>query len=169
MNHFDDFSRDPALLLRLDSSLKRTYGHSTDLSFLATEVVDMVKVQQKEFQNEPTWVTPTGTPPAAIIPESSRFEDFDPREIARQLSLLTLQLLRTVSPVEFFNYQWFKNPNAVPKLKELLLFCVDLSDWVATRILDLKDVKDRVIVRPLFLEFISSRPPHPSSDHQKVP
>jgi len=81
------------------------------------------------------------------LPESSRFEDFSVKETARQLCLHALSLLRAVPATEFFNYAWFKAPKTVPHLKDLMLFSVDLSDWVSKMILEQKDVKDRVTVR----------------------
>lgn len=111
------------------------------------------------------------------LPESSRFEDFSPREVARQLSLYILSLVRAVNPVEFFNFTWFKAPKTVrslfltfscrpwyllcitkvPHMKDLLLFCVDLSDWVATRVLELKEPRERMNVPAVSFKFPSLR------------
>jgi len=145
-HHFTDFASDQVLLNDLGAHVKRTYGSSPEFTYLANEIIELVNVQQKEYQNEPVWVRSNMMVSPPILPESSRFEDFSPKEIARQLSLYILSLIRSVVPVEFFNFTWYKSQKAVPHVKDLLLFCVDLSDWVATRILEAKDVRDRIFV-----------------------
>lgn len=55
--------------------------------------------------------------------------------------------MRAIQPVDLMTSTWYKNLKAAPKLRDLLLFCLDLADWVATKVLEAKDIKDRVNVR----------------------
>lgn len=46
-NHFIDFVNDPQLLDLLGQNVKRTYGANTEFSYLASEIIELVNVQQK--------------------------------------------------------------------------------------------------------------------------
>ncbi|OTA98409.1 hypothetical protein M426DRAFT_17443 [Hypoxylon sp. CI-4A] len=75
------------------------------------------------------------------------FLDFEPLEIARQLTLRQMGLFCSIVPEELLGSQWMKkNGAASPNVKAMSSFSNDLSNLVADTILQYPEVKKRAVV-----------------------
>lgn len=75
------------------------------------------------------------------------FLDFDPLEIARQLTLKQMGIFCSILPEELLGSQWMKKSGASsPNVKAMSSFSTDLSNLVADTILQYPEVKKRAIV-----------------------
>lgn len=125
------------LVPRLVSSMGKT---STSISqFVPAETplpnTALSKSQQHLLQN---WKS-GGTLPSVT--------DFEPLEIARQLTLKQMTVFCSISPVELLGSQWMKKGGSdSPNVKAMSAFSTDLSNLVADNILHYPDVKKRAAV-----------------------
>ncbi|KAI5855560.1 ras GEF [Durotheca rogersii] len=75
------------------------------------------------------------------------FMDFEPLEIARQLTLKQMNIFCSILPEELLGSQWMKkNGASSPNVKTMSGFSTDLSNLVADTILQQPEVKKRAIV-----------------------
>ena len=78
---------------------------------------------------------------------SPSFMDFDPLELARQLTLKQMNIFCAIMPEELLGSQWMKKGGAdSPNVKAMSAFSTDLSNLVADTILQYPDVKKRASV-----------------------
>ncbi|KAH3762319.1 Ras guanine nucleotide exchange factor Q [Pelomyxa schiedti] len=74
-------------------------------------------------------------PPASILPPTARpgFEDMDPIEIARQLSLMEFDIFRTIQAKEMFSLSWSKKDKELksPNLLAMIHKFNTISNWVS--------------------------------------
>ncbi|KAI1412350.1 ras GEF [Hypoxylon sp. FL1857] len=75
------------------------------------------------------------------------FLDFEPLEIARQLTLKQMGIFCSILPEELLGSQWMKkNGASSPNVKAMSSFSTDLSNLVADTILQYPEVKKRAVV-----------------------
>ncbi|KAI2464608.1 ras GEF [Annulohypoxylon bovei var. microspora] len=75
------------------------------------------------------------------------FLDFEPLEIARQLTLKQMSIFCSIMPEELLGSQWMKkNGASSPNVKAMSSFSTDLSNLVADTILQYPEVKKRAII-----------------------
>ncbi|KAI6083354.1 ras GEF [Hypoxylon rubiginosum] len=76
------------------------------------------------------------------------FLDFDPLEIARQLTLRQMGIFCSILPEELLGSQWMKKDNttSAPNVKAMSTFSTDMSNLVADTILQYPEVKKRAVV-----------------------
>ncbi|KAL7624652.1 Ras guanine nucleotide exchange factor bud5 [Parahypoxylon ruwenzoriense] len=75
------------------------------------------------------------------------FLDFEPLEIARQLTLKQMDIFCSILPDELLGSQWMKNNGASsPNVKAMSGFSTDLSNLVADTILQYQEAKRRAVV-----------------------
>lgn len=78
---------------------------------------------------------------------SPSFMDFDPVEIARQLTLKQMSVFCAIMPDELLGSQWMKKGGIdSPNVKAMSAFSTDLSNLVADTILQYSEVKKRAAV-----------------------
>jgi len=63
--------------------------------------------------------------------------DFDPLEIARQITYLDFKLLRNCNINEFFNFNQWDNEKVCPTLKEFGKFHQKVHNWVCSEIVNI--------------------------------
>jgi son of sevenless-like protein len=79
----------------------------------------------------------------------------NPREVAEQLTLMDLEVLRKLQPEEFFgNVPWTKptKHEKSPNIIAAISHCNSVSFWAITEILSRKDVKARAEVVQWFMK-----------------
>eukprot|EP01111_Echinosteliopsis_oligospora_P014269 TRINITY_DN5343_c0_g1_i1.p1 TRINITY_DN5343_c0_g1~~TRINITY_DN5343_c0_g1_i1.p1 ORF type:complete len:787 (+),score=167.94 TRINITY_DN5343_c0_g1_i1:194-2554(+) len=97
--------------------------------------------------------------PATIPPKVSvnpQFDDIDPLEMARQLTLFEYELYRAIAPKEFLSLSWQK-PGKETKSPHLLRFIQnfnDVNNWVQYTIVKETDKKKRVSVLKKMLKVV---------------
>ncbi|KAI0884910.1 ras GEF [Annulohypoxylon maeteangense] len=75
------------------------------------------------------------------------FLDFEPLEVARQLTLKQMSIFCSIMPEELLGSQWMKkNGASSPNVKAMSSFSTDLSNLVADTILQYPEVKKRAVV-----------------------
>ncbi|KAI8960895.1 ras GEF [Daldinia sp. FL1419] len=130
---------------------------STDGSLVPRLVSSMVKTSTSTSQ-----YTPIDTPmPNPTISKSQQnllnnwksggscpsFLDFEPIEIARQLTLKQMGIFCSILPEELLGSQWMKkNGTYSPNVKAMSSFSTDLSNLVADSILQYPEAKKRAVV-----------------------
>lgn len=73
--------------------------------------------------------------------------DFDPVELARQLTIKQMSIFSSIQPEELLASQWMKNGGAdAPNVKAMTALSTDLSNLVAETILHYSEVKKRAAV-----------------------
>lgn len=78
---------------------------------------------------------------------SPSFMDFDPVEIARQLTLKQMSIFCAIMPEELLGSQWMKKGGVYsPNVKAMSAFSTDMSNLVAETILHYSEVKKRAAV-----------------------
>ncbi|KAI1396061.1 ras GEF [Hypoxylon fuscum] len=130
---------------------------STDGSLVPRQVSSMGKTSTSISQYVPA-DTPTPNP---ILSKSQHgllnnwksggscpsFLDFEPLEVARQLTLKQMSIFCCILPEELLGSQWMKKHGASsPNVKAMSSFSNDLSNLVADTILQYPEVKKRAVV-----------------------
>ncbi|CRK35903.1 hypothetical protein BN1708_006828 [Verticillium longisporum] len=73
--------------------------------------------------------------------------DFDPLEVARQLTIKQMNIFCAILPEELLASQWMKNSGVdAPNVKAMSAFSTDLSNLVAETVLQFSEVKKRATV-----------------------
>ncbi|KAI1802323.1 ras GEF [Daldinia bambusicola] len=128
---------DGSLVPRLVSSLGKTSTSTSQLVPLDTPMPNptISKSQQNLLNN---WKSGGSCP---------SFLDFEPLEIARQLTLKQMGIFCSILPEELLGSQWMKkNGVSSPNVKAMSSFSTDLSNLVADTILQYPEVKKRAVV-----------------------
>ncbi|KAI0181767.1 ras GEF [Hypoxylon sp. FL1284] len=131
-------STDGSLVPRLVSSMGKTSASIAQYQPADTPMPNSIlsKSQQGLLNN---WKS-GGTCPS--------FLDFDPLEIARQLTLKQMSIFCSILPEELLGSQWMKKNGAAisPNVKAMSGFSTDMSNLVADTILQYPEVKKRAVV-----------------------
>jgi son of sevenless-like protein len=108
--HFDDFREDKQLLARLIDFVDNYMINSPVMQRAGQNFKAQItnKVESKEEKKVPTFNT---APPTPILPTASNptLLDFNPEEIARQLTLIDYDLYTSIKPIE---YLYFNKPSS---------------------------------------------------------
>ena len=129
-------SSDGSLVPRLVSSMTKTNGASQYAPADTTLPSPVITKTQIHAVN--TWKQ-GGSSPSVL--------DFDPLEIARQLTLKQMNLFCAIMPEELLGSQWMKKCGAgSPNVKAMTALSTDLSNLVADSILQHNEVKKRAAV-----------------------
>eukprot|EP01132_Coremiostelium_polycephalum_P007683 gene7683-9451_t len=85
--------------------------------------------------------------PLPLIPKTpiSSFEDIDPTEIARQLTLIEFELFRNIASKELLSLSWQKSDKEVrsPNLLKMIHRFNEVSNWVTTTIVRETNLRKR--------------------------
>lgn len=81
-------------------------------------------------------------------------KDFDPEELARQLTLIEHELLRRIRPRELTGNAWQKDNKAeiAPNVSAMIAWTNSVIFWVATSIVTLEEAKQRTATLRAFIE-----------------
>ncbi|KAI2783937.1 ras GEF [Daldinia loculata] len=130
-------STDGSLVPRLVSSMGKTSTSTSQYVPIDTPMPNptISKSQQNLLNN---WKSGGSCP---------SFLDFEPLEIARQLTLKQMSIFCSILPEELLGSQWMKkNGASSPNVKAMSSFSTDLSNLVADTILQYPEVKKRAVV-----------------------
>ncbi|KAL6047136.1 Ras guanine nucleotide exchange factor F [Balamuthia mandrillaris] len=136
----NDFRRDDKLLSRLNSFI---HGPLTQDGF-----IDLAKVLQntiathvlkKEAQTEVTSFAeepPEPKVPMKIFSMEVKLQDIDEEEVARQMTLVDMELFKRIAAHEFLHKAWLyeKYHHKAPNLRVIMQRYKDMQLWVATEI-----------------------------------
>ncbi|KAL6073663.1 RasGEF domain containing protein [Balamuthia mandrillaris] len=136
----NDFRRDDKLLSRLNSFI---HGPLTQDGF-----IDLAKVLQntiathvlkKEAQTEVTSFAeepPEPKVPMKIFSMEVKLQDIDEEEVARQMTLVDMELFKRIAAHEFLHKAWLyeKYHHKAPNLRVMMQRYKDMQLWVATEI-----------------------------------
>ena len=78
-----------------------------------------------------------------LIP-TKRIDQFSPKEIAQQLSLIELEMLNSISNLECLNKSWSKKNGKATNIKNMIALTNGLGDWISDWILGESNQKKRV-------------------------
>eukprot|EP01128_Nolandella_sp_AFSM9_P003694 TRINITY_DN1617_c0_g1_i1.p1 TRINITY_DN1617_c0_g1~~TRINITY_DN1617_c0_g1_i1.p1 ORF type:complete len:322 (-),score=70.01 TRINITY_DN1617_c0_g1_i1:8-973(-) len=122
---------------------------------LAQKLLQIIVDNNKMFRNRTRLKTATLSRaiPDVLTPKSSRFEDFDVNEIARQLCLYEQSIYNNIHPQELLDLSWSspQKYKKAPNIMVLIDFFNSLSGWVAHTILEKEKFEDRVKVAKRFV------------------
>eukprot|EP01125_Pyxidicula_operculata_P004839 TRINITY_DN1804_c0_g1_i3.p1 TRINITY_DN1804_c0_g1~~TRINITY_DN1804_c0_g1_i3.p1 ORF type:complete len:1374 (+),score=310.77 TRINITY_DN1804_c0_g1_i3:73-4194(+) len=150
---YSDFEKHRFLGQRLEFLLKKTYLTEKDYSSIGKELLDEFKARESDKKmGKILYKYYPDTAPPSFQPPSSNWIDFEPEEIARQLTVCMQHSLCVIEDHEFMGHVWYKAPHNCPNLLKFLRFCQSLSDWCASEILSPPDVRDRFKVIKKFCE-----------------
>jgi len=128
---------DGTLVPRLVSSMGKT-GTSVTLSVPADTPLPPPVITRGALNSLTNWKA-SGTGPTIL--------DFDPLEVARQLTIKQMSLFCCITPDELLGSRWTKEAGAhTPNVKAMMAFTTGLSHFVADTILQYEEVKKRAAV-----------------------
>lgn len=92
-------------------------------------------------------------PPAYPHNNGTRFRDFHPVEVARQLTLVENALFRAVQPHELLDVNWNKKDKEQksPNVLAMIRFSNHVISWMSSEIVSPEDVRERGIVLNRFI------------------
>ncbi|KAK5661336.1 hypothetical protein OQA88_11231 [Cercophora sp. LCS_1] len=129
---------DGTLVPRLVSSIGKA-GTSVTLSVPADTPLPPPIIGRGQLNALAAWKA-NGTGMLSIL-------DFDPLEIARQLTMKQMSLFCCITPDELLGSRWTKDAGAhTPNVKSMMAFTTGLSHLVADTILQYEEVKRRAMV-----------------------
>ncbi len=130
-------SSDGTLVPRLVSSISKA-SSSISLSMPADTPLPPPVITRSQLHSLANWKA-GGTGPSIM--------DFDPLEIARQLTMKQMSLFCAILPDELLGSKWTKLGGAgAPNVKAMSAFTTGLSHLVADTILQFEEVKKRALV-----------------------
>ena len=152
--HFTDFENDEALQQAFmdfaTNTIKPTYPVGSTLETLMTRQIngEFAKTKESVFSNPP---------PKTISPKSSNnvsFIDFNPLEVARQLTIIESNIFRNIAPNECIGLAWSKKDakERSPNILQMINRFNKVSDWVVTAIVTADNPKQRTEILSKFIE-----------------
>jgi son of sevenless-like protein len=99
-------------------------------------------------------MAPPENPPAVISPKpNAHFIDFDPVEVARQLTLIESSVYRAIMPFECLGQAWSKKNRleAAPAIVSMIKRFNLVSTWVCTEVVKCEKLDKRVKMFKLFI------------------
>jgi len=128
---------DTTLVPRLISAIGKT-ASSVTLSLPADTAIPPPIITRSQLNALASWKA-TGSSPSIL--------DFDPLEVARQLTIKQVSLFCCIVPDELLGSKWTKDAGAhTPNVKAMMAFTTGLSHLVADTILQYEEVKKRALV-----------------------
>lgn len=144
--HFHDFEHDPNLVARITNFVDTQIFR--DMETLGKTIIKLLAHTRGVLS-----YTFNSPPPPTYVPKSSDFNDFEPMEVARQLTLIEYDLYKGIEAKECLNQAWSKTdkeeraPHIVAMIKRFNL----VSAWVATEIIKSEKLSERMIKVKKFL------------------
>ena len=115
------------------------------------------EVNSKKLVANSNVEAPTPLLPKSLNKKNARIIDFDPLELARQLTIMESNLYRKIKPQECLNKKWsikgtFPNGQIpAPNIKALILHANRVTNWVVFMILTQAKLKERTNVIKYFI------------------
>ena len=115
------------------------------------------EVNSKKLVANSNVEAPTPLLPKSLNKKNARIIDFDPLELARQLTIMESNLYRKIKPQECLNKKWsikgnFPNGQVpAPNIKALILHANRVTNWVVFMILTQAKLKERTNVIKYFI------------------
>lgn len=83
--------------------------------------------------------------PVIVVPVSNKFEDFDPLEVARQLTLIEYDLFKSITSQECLGQAWNKadHETLAPNLTAITKHFNTFTLWVCTEVVREEKVASR--------------------------
>lgn len=130
-------SKDTALVPRLVSSMGKT--NTSIAQYIPADTPHPpLAITKSQIQQLFTWKS-GGSSPTIL--------DFEPLEIARQLTIKQMNIFCSIMPEELLSSQWMKKGGVdAPNVKAMSALSTDLSNLVAETILHYSEVKKRAAV-----------------------
>ncbi|KAJ3450892.1 ras guanine nucleotide exchange factor i-related [Anaeramoeba flamelloides] len=148
--HFSDFNQ--GLLEELNEFFKTTKGTDQRIFKDIKKLIDF-KINNFHQSKSAIEIPPEPKVPKNIFNKNLSLFDIDELEIARQITLIDFEIFSQIKPAELLNCAWSK-----PKLKhraknvlELIERFNEMSQWVATKIIQRERVRDRVKILTKFI------------------
>ena len=130
-------SKEVSLVPRLVSSMTKTPA-STSQFIPADTPMPSPNISRGQVSTLVSWKAGGATP--SVL-------DFDPLELARQLTIKQMNIFCSILPEELLASQWMKNGGVnAPNVKAMTALSTDLSNLVAETILHYSEVKKRAAV-----------------------
>ncbi|KAK1997301.1 RasGEF domain-containing protein [Colletotrichum falcatum] len=131
-------SKDIALVPRLVSSMGKT--NTSIAQYIPADTPHPpLAITKSQIQQLFTWKSGGSSIPTIL--------DFDPLEIARQLTIKQMNIFCAIMPEELLSSQWMKKGGVdAPNVKAMSALSTDLSNLVAETILHYPEVKKRAAV-----------------------
>ncbi|KIW33201.1 uncharacterized protein PV07_00071 [Cladophialophora immunda] len=149
-----DDGNSQALLERMLAFANRTYTTTKiPLAKALTTIIDQ-RLKGGEALSKKLVLTLTNSAPAPILPKNMKklkFLDIDPKEFARQLTIIESKLYGKIKPVECLAKTWERksksdSSDTAPNVQALILHSNQLTNWVSAMILGQSEVKKRVVI-----------------------
>lgn len=153
-NHFYDFQRHPTLLNKLHMFLHEVKTSERIYHSLIESIERSIEQKKVRPKDEPEFIHSAEPPPiiwGSVKP--NEFEKFDiltldPKEFARQLTLIEFELFRKIEPSELINVQDLrgktnKDSKTSPNLRRMEKHFDLMSYWVRKRIVEEEDFHRR--------------------------
>ena len=154
------------LLERMLAFAKST--HTTTKIPLAKALAAVIDQRLKggESLSKKLVLTLTNSAPPSILPKNMKklkFLDIDPREFARQLTIMESKLYGKIKPVECLAKTWERKANVdpsdtAPNVKALIYHSNKMTNWVSSMILSQSEVKKRVVIIKHFVQIAEVSP-----------
>lgn len=155
-----DDANSQALLERMLAFAKSTFATTKIPLAKALIAVIEQRVKGGEALSKKLVLTLTNSTPAPILPKNMKklkFLDIDPKELARQLTIMESKLYGKIKPVECLAKTWERkgnsdNSDTAPNVKALIFHSNKLTHWVSGMILAQGEVKKRVVIIKHFVQ-----------------
>lgn len=133
----DRVSSEGSLVPRLVSSMGKTSTSVTQ--YIPTDSTQPAPIISRSQLNALSSWRSGGASPSIL--------DFDPIELARQLTIKQMSIFCNIMPEELLASQWMKNGGVdAPNVKSMSSFSTDVSNLVAETILQYSEVKKRAAI-----------------------
>eukprot|EP01119_Soliformovum_irregulare_P015233 TRINITY_DN4263_c0_g1_i1.p1 TRINITY_DN4263_c0_g1~~TRINITY_DN4263_c0_g1_i1.p1 ORF type:complete len:626 (-),score=176.08 TRINITY_DN4263_c0_g1_i1:601-2478(-) len=155
--HSYDFDNDTAMLNQVEAIVRVMEESDVPKQVdIVKKCLEKLKENGKEGVLQPTNPSPT---PLFTLPPSGNSStwtifDFEPLEMARQITMKQFELFRLISPKEFLNQSWMKSrkEETSPNLLNMIHWTNDYSNWVITQVMSKDSIRGRVDVIKQFLK-----------------
>ena len=134
----------------VDPSYQRTAASLNTLVKKATEPIEKEKKKAKTFNAPP----PPPEFPSELDPAKLNIHQINTPELARQWTLLEWSLWEEIKPWEFLNCNWARKhkESLAPNILALTKNFNKAAGWVATTILNMDSLKERVKIVTKFIQ-----------------
>ncbi|KAH3759227.1 Ras guanine nucleotide exchange factor [Pelomyxa schiedti] len=149
-NYWHDFWDDPALL----ETYKRFVEANKEVQGLLKPGLDK-RLALGSAILQRTWVFSTDPPPP-IVPTRATFEEIDPIEIARQMSLQEFELYVNIQAKELLSLSWSKKDKEKrsPNLLAMIHRFNTVSNWTTATIVKEPDLRKRANIVRKFVRIL---------------
>jgi len=152
-HHFDDWSEDQKLVKLLLNFLNIASPVNPSIVDQLQNTIEKKMNNPQGAESSPSPVFGTKAPEPILPPNFSeliypvvQLIEFDPVEIARQITIIESQMFREVRPQEFLNQSWTKKDKELrsPNLLKMIRLFNKISNWVYSEIVQTEHFMTRV-------------------------